>query len=180
MLLNKIPCLDKGHVALISASNNNRLLDDIRGEYLSHLPNVEKLMSTAAMTLVFKCPIFIQTHLSQFGFKIIHTRPSSDVEAYVPNVGEVGGSDLDTNRDIADDMFRTTEALFINPKAYQSDGCDRFISQLLMPISTYTTIIVHGPADTWKAFFSQSGLPAPIEAYRAAVEQIYKAEWNNA
>lgn len=176
MLLNKLPCLDKGYVALISSANDSTRLEDVRAEFLPHLPTIEKLMPTGAMTLVFKCPLFVQIHISQYGFKILHTKPGN-VEAYLPNVGEIGSPDLETNRLIADDIFRTTDALLINPRAYQGDGCDRFISQILMPISTYTTILVYGTTETWKAFYTQTGLPAPIESYRAAVEQIYKAEW---
>lgn len=176
MLLNKIPVLDKGYVALLNAANPYVKMKDIKDNYLQHLENTEKLNPIASMTLITKCPIFVQTHLSQFNLNIIHTRPN-EIEAYVPNVTEISGPDLDTNRDIADDLYRTTEALMINPKAYQSDGCDKFISHVIMPISTYTTIIVHGDIIAWKSFLMQSKLPSPIESYRIAIEQIYSAEW---
>ncbi len=177
MLLNKLPCLDKGYVALLDSANDSQKLNDIRAEFLSHLTDYSKLMFTGSMTLVLKCPIFVQVHLSQFGFTIAHTRPSNDIEAYIPNVGEIGCPDLETSGLIADDIYRTTDALLLNPKAYQTDGCNRFISQILMPISTYTTIIVHGGAENWKKFITQTDLPSPIESYRAVVEQIHKAEW---
>lgn len=174
MLLNNIPCLDKGYVALFNSANPKLKLGSLTDIPSSSLPKLKQLSS---FTFIFKCPIFVQTHLSQYAFTIINANNSPDVEAYIPNVGEIKATDLDTSRDIADDFFRTTEALLLNPKAYQADGCDRFVSQTIMPISTYTKIIVHGSIQTWEDFISQSNLPSAIEAYRDAVEQVYKMEW---
>ena len=177
MLLNKLPCLDKGYVALVSSMNDSNHLKDIGTEFFGVTAINPKTLNIGYMTLAVKCPLFIHTHLAQFEFNIITTKPSKDVEAYIPNPGEIGSKDSEVNRVIADDINRTIEALFINPKAYQADGCDRFISHLIMPISTYTTILVTGRYDQWSKFINQTGLPAPIESYRLMVDQIFKAEW---
>jgi hypothetical protein len=65
----------------------------------------------------------------------------------------------------------------MNHKAYQADGCDRFMSQILTPINTYTTILIHGMYNDWSRFISQNNAPAPIAAYIIAVGQLLKAEW---
>ncbi len=175
MLLNKIPCLDKGFVALIDSSNDSSKLDDMRDEFFSGF-DTPALYDLGTMTLVVRCPLFVQLNLSKFNFTIISTF-AKDTEAYEPNSGEIGSTDTETNRLISDDMKRTTDALLINPKAYQADGCDKFMAQILSPISIYTTLIVHGSYNEWRRYCQQNNLPAPIESYRTAIEQIKIAEW---
>lgn len=179
MLLSKIPCLDKGFVALVSSMNDSRCLTDVGTEFFGVTQVNPKTMQLAYMTLAIKCPLFVQTNLSQFGLNIVICKKpaTQDVEAYKPNAGEIGSKEAETNRVIADDIERTTEALLINPKAYQADGCDRFMSQLIMPVSVYTTLLISGSYEQWSRFANQANLPAPIESYRSAVQQILITEW---
>lgn len=177
MLLNKIPCLDKGYVALISSMNDSKRLKEMGLEFFGTEAISQKTLSLGQATMVFKCPIFVQVFLSQFAFTIVSTKNSEELEAYCPSPGEIGCKEHETNRLISDDIERTSAALLINPKAYQADGCDRFISQLIMPVSTYTTILVSGSHEQWVKFCKQGQLPAPIESYRLAVTQIMNAEW---
>lgn len=175
MLLNKIPCLDKGFVAFVSSSNNSDRLKALALEFFQTTDHTN-LTHIANLTLVIKCPLFVQLNLSKFNFNIV-TANAKDVEAFCPNAGEIGGTDHETNRLIADDMMRTSEALLINPKAYQTDGCDRFVSQILMPISTYTTLIVHGTYNEWKRFCAQNAAPQPLVSYTTAIKQVLDMEW---
>lgn len=175
MLLNKIPCLDKGYVAYVSSSNNSKKLKELALEFLkSH--DTSPLQQIANLTIVIKCPLFVQLNLSKFNLSIVAAN-TNELDAYIPNAGEVGGPDRQTNEMIADDMNRTTEALLINPKAYQADGCDKFVSQIMTPINTYTTLIVHGQQGEWLKFCSQSNAPSPISSYMSAVKQILDMEW---
>lgn len=175
MLLNKIPCLDKGYVALIDSSCDTAKLNDVAMEFFKK-DDSKFLREIATLTLAIKCPLFLQLHLSTYALNII-TVPVNELEAYCPNVGEIGGPDVHTNREMAENMKATTDALLINPDAYQKDGCDRFTSQILSPISTYTTLIVHGPYNEWKKFCEQPRLPAAMKAYVKAVTQIANVEW---
>lgn len=175
MLLNKIPCLDKGYVALIDASCNTNKLNDVAREFFKK-DDSKFLRELGTLTLIMKCPLFVQLHLSTYNLRIT-TIPVNEIEAYVPNVGEVQASNPMDSTDIMQNMQATTDALLINPAAYQKDGCDRFISQVLTPISTYTTIIVQGSYNEWKGFCEQQKLPAPIKAYVKAVTQIANVEW---
>lgn len=177
MLLNKIPCLDKGYVALISSACNSTRLNEVRDEYFG-AHDTPALKKFAYMTVVFKCPLFVQTNLSQFGLTIVPAR-IPELEAYVPNAGEIGGRDRQLNEDIADDISRTTDALMINPKAYISDGADRFIAQVLTPISCYTTLIIGGSYNDWQQYIQQKSVPAPLVSYINAVKQIMDAEWKS-
>jgi len=180
MLLNKILVLDKGYVALISSSNTTQTMLDIKKEFFNDeaLDKDDTLVVSdiANMTLAVKCPLFVQLNLSKFGFRILNSKINK-AEAYVPNETEIHSSELETNRVIADDMKRTTEALLINPLAYQKDGCDRFVSQIMSPISMYNTLIVHGTLNQWMAFCQQDKLPKPIESYRISISDILTAEW---
>lgn len=179
MLLNKIPVLDKGYVALIDSCNTTTKLREIGAEFYGgeYPTSLEELGS---MTLAIKCPLFFLIHLSKFTLKVIDANNNTGkLEAYVPNAGEVGASERLDAEAISDDISRTTDALLINPKAYQADGCDRFISQLTTPINVYTTIIVAGSYSEWCKLAFAEKLPGPIKAYTTAIGQIITAEWKS-
>lgn len=182
MLLNKIPVLDQGYVALISSAMSHKVYSDTVDEFFGAVDNVS-LHRLSFATLVFKAPLFVQMHLGQHGVKIVHARPanqsSDSLGAYLPNHGEIAGPDLESNRAIADDIERTTAALLINPASYRADGADRFISQIILPISTYTTFLVGATLEDWQKFYRMKSVPTPIRSYADAVEQIIKAEWKN-
>ena len=177
LLLNQIPCLDKGFVAKFDSSCSSAKLKDLAVEYFKQLDGRFLAPDNSTLTLLVKCPLFVQLNFSTFGLRVTNLPNTGPIEAYLPNVGEVGSSKLGASQDIADDIARTSAALRMNPKAYQADGCNRFISQLLTPINTYTTILVHGAYNDWCRFASQSSAPGPIAAYIDAVTQIMKAEW---
>jgi len=166
VLLNKIPVLDQGYVALISSAMSNKVYSDTVDEFFGAMDNVS-LHRLSFATLVFKAPLFVQMHLGQHGVKIVHAKPANQ------------SSDLESNRAIADDIERTTAALLINPASYRADGADKFISQIILPISTYTTFLVGATLEDWQKFYRMKSVPAPIRSYADAVEQIIKAEWKN-
>lgn len=178
LLLNKIPVLDKGWVATYDTSCNSAKLNELAVEFFKKLDG-RFLAENSSITVMMKCPLFIQLNLSQFNLRITNLPNigSDEIDSYYPNVGEIGSSNLNTAQDICDDMKRTSIALLMNHKAYQADGCNRFMSQILTPINTYTTILVHGMYNDWCRFISQSGAPAPIASYIVAVDQLLKAEW---
>lgn len=178
MLVNKIPCLDKGWVAAYDTLGSSEKLNAVAVEYFKKLDG-SFLKENSSLSVLMKCPLFVQLNLSQFNLRIT-TLPnvgSEELESYYPNVGEIGGKDLSANTDMAEDMKRTSIALLMNHKAYQADGCNRFMSQILTPINTYTTLLVNGMYNDWRRFASQSRAPAPIATYMLAVDQLLKAEW---
>lgn len=176
MLLNKIPVLDKGYVALIDSCNTTKKLREIGQEFYGGEYPVA-IEALGNLTLVLKCPLFVQLALSKYDFKVIDANNNSTPEAYIPSAAAIQASDVGTSQDISDDILRTTEALLINPKAYQADGCDRFVSQVLTPINIYTSLIVQGSYSEWCKFAYQDRLPEPIKQYASAVRQIIESEW---
>ena len=176
MLLNKIPVLDKGYVALIDSCNTTSKLREIGAEFYGgeYPTSLEELGS---MTVAIKCPLFFQLFLSKFKLKVIDGNNSTALEAYIPHPGEVGTPERLDAEAISDDISRTTDALLINPTAYQADGCDRFISQLTTPINIYTTLIVSGSYGEWCKLAYQKKLPGPISAFCSALGQIIECEW---
>lgn len=177
MLLNKIPVLDDGYVALISSALSHSTYQDVVDEFFGARDHIG-LRDLAYGVCVFRAPIFVQLYIAQNGLHLLSSRQDT-LGAYKPNAGEIGCSDHETSKLIADDIQRTTDALLINPSAYRSDGADPFISQLIMPISTYATFIVGGTLKQWIEFYQAKNVPDPIKAYKNAVEQIVKAEWKN-
>jgi hypothetical protein len=164
MLLSKIPVLDKGYVALIDSCNTTAKLRDMGQEFFGgeYPTSLEELGS---MTVVMKCPLFVQLNLSKFNFKVINA-DSGSPEGYIPNPGEIGASERISCEAISDDIARTT------------DGADRFVSQVLTPVNIYTTLIVQGTYKEWCAFaYNQAKVPTPIKAYTIALQQIIDAEW---
>lgn len=178
ILLNKIPVLDKGFVATYDTSCNGQKLNELAVEFYKRLDG-KFLADNSSLTVMMKCPLFIQLNLSQFNLRVTNLPNvgSDELESYCPNVGEIGASSLDVCQDVSADMKRTSVALLMNHKAYQTDGCNRFMSQILTPINTYTTILVFGMYNDWSRFVSQSNAPAPIASYITAIDQILKAEW---
>ena len=177
MLLNKIPVLDKGYAALIDSCNTTSKLREMGAEFYGgeYPTSLEEL---GHMTVVFKCPLFVQLAISKFSLKIVDANNTqSQLEAYIPDATSIRASDVVTSEAISDDISRTTDALFINPKAYEADGCDKFAAQVLTPINTYTTIIVSGNYSEWCKFAYQDRFPGPIKRYAEAVRQIIEAEW---
>jgi len=175
MLINRIPCLDKGYVAFLDSSGACDKLKDVALEFFKKTDG-KFLTNLSTLTLVMRCPLFVQLNLSTHDLTIV-TVPPEAVEAYCPNVGEIGSPNHDTNKIISENIAATTDALLINPRAYQQDGCDRFVSQVLTPISTYTTLIVHGSYNEWRKFCYQSNLPDAMKGYTGAVQQIMTMQW---
>ena len=174
-MLAKLPALDKGYVALLDSCCNGRVLASLRQDGLV-APN-KPYPKVGHMVLVFKCPLFIQLNLSLFNLAI-HNTDANDIEAYKPNEGEVGAKQSDLNRLISEDISRTTDALLINPAAYVADGCDPFISQVICPVSVYTTIVVSGSLQEWQRYASQVKVPQPVHTYTSLVQQIIDSEWS--
>jgi hypothetical protein len=175
MLLSKIPCLDKGYIALIDSCNTTSKLKEMGTEFYGgeYPTSLEELGS---MTVAIKCPLFVQLALTKYNLKVINA-DSGPTEVYIPSPAAVNAVDTHTSQDIVDDISRTTDALLINPKSYQADGCDRFISQIITPINVYTTLIVKGDYSEWCKIAYQDRLPGPIQGYVVALRQIIESEW---
>ena len=179
MLLNEIPCLDKGHVALMSSSNGGAKLKDLADALFVTLPHAS-FGDIANATLIIKCPLFLQLKLSQYGFTIIQAPHKGAVEAFIPDMTDVQAASAEDGTAISDDINRTTEALLINPKSYQEDGCDEFTSQVITPINVYTTLVVHGTLNQWLIYLNtKTKLPKAIKSYNDAIREVLLAEWKN-
>lgn len=176
-LLNKAPVLDKGWVALYSSS---LLGSDFQNVVKTNFRGVidSRILDMTHIILSIRCPLFVQLTFSECGLSISIDRTSSELEAYIPSVSEIGAQDLETNQLIQQDIAQTTEALLLNPQAYQTDNCDIFISQVISPISIYNTLIVHGSLTSWMRYIEHRSLPRPIEAYRKAIEECLHGEWS--
>ena len=179
MLLNEFKVLDKGSVALLSSSNGGARLKELSDKLFGALPH-DGFGDIATATLIIKCPLFLQLKLSQYEFKIIQAPQKGHVEAFFPDLTNVNAADPQDGSAIADDLKRTTEALLINPKAYQADGCDEFVSQTITPINVYTTLVVHGSLNQWIHYLSSNAkAPDVVKQYNAAILDILTAEWKN-
>jgi hypothetical protein len=176
MLLNKIPCLDKGYVALIESMGATQTLLDLSKEFYFKNEVHPKLLKFGHMVLIMRCPVFVLSTLCQYGLDITHL-PDRKLEAFTPHEGDIQSGSLETDKIIADDILRTTDALLINPAAYQADNCNRFVSQIIAPVSTYVTILTSANYNTWKSIVELTNLVDQVEAYRRAIEQIFKTEW---
>lgn len=177
MLLNKNAVLDKGFVAPLSFNGGGRLLQELQDHYFKANVNL-KLLNIASATLVIKCPLFVQLNLSQYGLDIIST-PSDGVEAYTPDLSMIDGDSLEDRERIVDYIKKTTDALLINKEGMTMDGADKFTAQLLMPITVYNELIVHGSLANWLVYLKQNKLPKELEAYRCQILEVLKTEWKN-
>jgi hypothetical protein len=177
MLLNKINVLDKGFVALVDSSGNAKLLQDLQDTYFKTKINL-KLLELSSATFIIKCPLFVQLNLSQFGFDIVST-PSSEVEAYLPDISSVSADTLEDRQRIVNYIHATTDALLLNHKGFSMDGADHFTSQMLTPINVYNEIIVSGNLKKWIAYLNQKTLPVPLAQYQTSIKSALLTEWKN-
>ena len=177
-MLSTINVLDKGFVSLLSASNNGKTLKTIEDEYFGTKINKD-LLNIANATFIIKMPLFVQTFLSQFNLDITVLPVKEEPEAYIPDESEIHTGKNDDDREVVTHIKETTEALFLSSKGYQQDNCDKFMSQVITPISVYTKVIVHGDIMSWLKFLKRKKLPHPIEVYRKAVEDLLKIEWKD-
>lgn len=175
-MLNEIPVLDKGYVALHSCAPNGKQLDALSKEFGLGSKG-DRVMSMTSITLKIKCPLFVQMTFPEFGLTYLSKRSKSAPEAFIPTIAEVNAQTLEASEAIQADIKQTTDALLINPRAYQSENCDLFISQVISPVSVYNVLVVTGSLAQWKNYISQLNLPAPIESYRKAIEQALVAEY---
>jgi hypothetical protein len=176
-MLNKTPVLDKGWVALLSGSPMREGFKQIsKTHFRGTIDN--RITDMTHVMLSIRCPLFVQLTFSEFGLRCSSEKNNGKLEAYIPDIGAVGAQDLETGKTIQADIEMTTEALLINPQAYQSDHCDRFISQVISPISIYNTLVVYGSLTSWMRYIEQVGLPKPIECYRKAIEDAIHGEWD--
>ena len=175
ILTNLQPVLDKGHVSCISSTNTGKELERIQSTYFGTDFKIQ-LLRIANATFIVKMPIFVHLNISRFNLEIIPITDANQ-DAYLPNISEIECDDLDKAREISEYMATTTEALILNSKGMTMDGCNKAISQTQMPVSMYTTALVHGSLHNWLLYIKQKDLPKPVEAYRFAIEQLLKADW---
>lgn len=175
-MLNKIPVLDKGHVALLSTSLPRKSFLKIQNKFFRGSLD-DRMLDMVQLHVEVKCPLFVQLTLTESNLQAIPLQVKT-IEAYVPTVDEVGARDLETSKLIQQDIEQTTKALLLNPKAYQMDGCDIFVSQTIAPVSTYNTILVTGSIRDFVKFANRKNMPVVIDQYRAAVADIILAEWD--
>ena len=173
-----IPVLDHGFVDIVSATPSTVQLYSLvtnfnRGAWHP------KFLKIPTMVLRIKCPLFVQLWLSESQISLITAKTDDEPVAYVPTVAEIGCPDLKTSEIIQNNISQTAEALMLNPKAYQTDSCDRFISQVNSPVSVYNTLVAYGNLETWLEVTNQRGLPKPIEAYRKAIHDCAATEWTD-
>jgi hypothetical protein len=107
----------------------------------------------------------------------IVSKKNVPVKAWLPDVSYVKATDLETSQNIAEDIKNTTQALLMNPTAYNMDGCDNFVSQVTTPISVYNELMVQASLLDWIRFCDRIGLPVPIEQYRTTIVAFLKAEY---
>lgn len=175
-LLNKIPVLDKGYVALHSCTPSGQDLHLLSKQYFKSAFN-SKATKVAHINMEIKCPLFVQLTFTEHELNCFSEKANNKIEAFIPSVAEVNAENLEASEAIQRDIEQTTNALLINPKAYQSENCDFFISQLVSPISIYNTLLVAGSLSSWLTYVRQMALPGPIEAYRKAIEAVIVAEY---
>jgi len=177
-MLNEIPVLDKGYVALHSCAPNGKDLLALSKDFFRSNPD-NKLFDITYINLQIKCPLFVQMTFPEHGLKYVVQRSSTKPEAFVPTIAEVNAMTLEASEAIQADIAQTTAALLLNPKAYQMEHCDTFISQVISPISVYNTLVVSGTLSQWLGYVDQKGLPSSIEQYRKAIKDAVTAEYSN-
>lgn len=175
MTLNKIPVLDKGFISLFSTSMDEKYVREAK-RILYRNRQTGEFGHKIRVHVLIKSPVFVQLSLGGSGISYDNAQAGIP-EAYVPTVNDVRAKDLETSEIIAKDIEQTTEALLLNPKSYQMDACDVFVSQVITPISVYNTYLASANLSAWIEYINRKDLPGPIDQYREAIENVLRAEW---
>jgi len=123
-----------------------------------------------------KCPLFVKLAYSEFGLKTT-TLQSHEIELFHPTLNDIKGNDPKVSQEIADDIIATGDALMINPKAYQQDGCEPSVSQVNSPLSLYNTIVVSGSLNNWAKYIKCKNFPKLINEFRIATKDLIDCEY---
>ena len=176
MLINKINVLDHGYVGLLSVNLSQKNFKSVSDNYFKARINRE-LFKVANATFILKVPLFVQVFLSQYDLKIINLPPKNDNEIYIPDVSEINTGNANDDKNISEHIKQTLDALNVNAKGFQMEGCDRFTSQVTTPISKYNEILIHGNLQAWLEIIKRKNLPRQIKVYKDAIEELLKTEW---
>lgn len=170
------PVLDKGHVKLIAATLVGDQLPVFLATWNRGRPD-PRLLSVPTLTLEIKAPLFVRLFLSESGLTIFDRKGQPANEAYVPTVADINAPTLADAERIQAHISMTNTALLTNYRAYTKDQCDQFMAQVNTPVSLYNEFVAHGSVWQWTDITMAQYLPAPIEAYRNAIDGIMVAEW---
>jgi hypothetical protein len=179
MLFNKHHLLDNGYIAIAGYSIEPNKYRGIIKEFTRTRKAKPHMLDTVHVSVLIKCPLFVKTFILESVKPNCITSKTLQPEAYKPTLNEIKSGNHETDTLIADDISRTTEALLINPKAYQSDACDIFISQVISPISVYVESLMSASLVDWGKLLVRNDLPAPIQIYVSTLKEIIAAEWKD-
>lgn len=177
-MLNKIPVLDKGYIALHSCAPDGKDAVQLSKDFFRGNMDT-RIFDITHVNIQIKCPLFVQMTFPEHGLKYVVQRAQGNPEAFVPTIAEVNAMSLEASQAIQADIEQTTAALLINPKAYQMEHCDLFVSQVISPISVYTTLMVSGNLSSWLSYIDQNAFPSSIESYRKAIHGAIFAEYSS-
>lgn len=176
-LLNQMPVLDDGSVAIYNASLSQNDILDLRRDMMRGYSN-DHILRFCSIMMLIRCPLFVQLYISTN--LLNHTmisKKNAALTAWKPDVSYIKAPSLEMSQEIASDIENTINALLMNPTAYNMDGCDNFVSQVTTPISVYNDLMVQASLLDWIRFCDKSGLPSPIEQYRTTIVAFLKAEY---
>ena len=172
--MSNIPILNKGYVRLISSSIDNKELLNICGRVYRG-KQAASLLDIPYLHIELKIPLMGVLALASHNIKITQV-PDKIAEFYIPSIGDIGGKDSDTAHQIINSIKTTTEALALNAKAYQMDGCPTMISQSIVPVGIYTTLIAHASLKDWINFTTED-YPSPISEISNTILNILESNW---
>lgn len=176
MILNKLPVLDKGYVAIVDSSLSGKMMSKLEEEHFKGKINRD-LLDCASLTLQIRCPIFFQVYLQQRRMTVVNTI-EKEVECYIPDISEINTGDHSVDKDIAEHMKQTIETILLTTKAFEKDKLDRFMSNTIIPVSVYNTVIVTASLTEWiKLIDGKRKLPYAIKAYTDVIKDAVEAEW---
>lgn len=176
MLISKVPVLDNGYVSLIASSLNKSRREDVLSSYKI---NCDKLVNLSNATLLVNCPVAVYCVLSQIQGATFAIAESSEEEYYLPDVADIGASDLETSREINQDMYTVTCTLVNNKEAYKADGARPEVAGMLTPVSKYIVVVMSCPYTILKKSCEEmlSYNNIIIQQYAKAIEQVLIAEF---
>lgn len=171
-----IQVLDKGSIELLYVAPDNNKLHSYMWSMYRGLGHPD-LLEIAQAAFSIRAPIFVWMSLTSCRIQTFMSKNDPRLEFFCPSEADVKAKNLEASQGISRSMKMNAEGAALNTAAYKMDGCDTYLAQIGLPVSTYATGIATGSLREWLLFTEQENIPMPIEAYKQQVKQFLEPEF---
>jgi len=135
---------------------------------------VKSILEMTSISFEMNLPIFVLLSFGRINYFINPT--TSFTSTYTPTSDEIGSKQLQNNQDIVDSMSMNLQALLANRESYIVDGCNSFVANTVLPISTYVNVVSTASLLMWAEYCKVLGFSNQISIYQGVIFNLIKGQ----